>query len=81
MKRDKKGRFTKEDLCNDKYELRVSFPSFKTFFFILFLIIIFLPWTIIISRSKILEKIFHFLEDIMTQREEEETPKKNGIFY
>jgi len=80
MKRDKKGRFTKEDLCNDRYELRISFPSFKTFFFILFLIIIFLPWTIIISRSKILEKIFHFLEDIMTQREEE-TPKKNGIFH
>ena len=80
MKRDKKGRFTKENLCNDRYELRILFPSFKTFFFILFLIIIFLPWTIIISRRRILEKIFHFLEDIMTQREEE-TPKKNGIFY
>ena len=81
MKRDKKGRFTKEDLCNDRFELRISFPSFKNFFFIVFLIIIFLPWTIIISRCRIFEKIFHFFEDIMTRREEEETPKKNVIFY
>ena len=65
----------------DKYEFRIFFPSFKNFFFIVLLIIIFLPWTIIISRCKILEKIIHFFEDITTQREEEETPKKNGIFY
>ena len=81
MKRDKKGRFTKEDLSDDRYEFRIFFPSLKNFFFIVLLIIIFLPWTIIISRCKIFEKIFHFFEDIMTRREEEETPKKNGILY
>ena len=81
MKRDKKGRFTKADISDDRYEFKIFFPSFKNFFFIVLLIIIILPWTIIISRCRILEKIFHFFEDIMTQREEEETPKKNGIFY
>ena len=62
MKRDKKGRFTKEDLSDDRYEFRIFFPSLKNFFFILLLIIIFLPWTIIISRCKIFEKIFLFLK-------------------
>ena len=35
------------------------------------LIIIFLPWSVIISRIKIFEKIFHFFEDIMTEIKEE----------
>ena len=82
MKRDQKGRFTKEDFTNDSYEFRLILPSFKIFIFILLLILIFLSWTVIISRCKILIKIFHFFEEIMTQREEEEEPqKKNGIFY
>ena len=82
MKRDQKGRFTKEDFTNDSYEFRLILPSLKNFIFILLLILIFLPWTVIISRCKILIKIFHFFEEIMTQREEEEEPqKKNGIFY
>ena len=32
MKRDKKGRFTKEDLSDDRYEFRIFFPSLKNFF-------------------------------------------------
>ena len=81
MKRDKKGRFSKEDLSNDSYEFRLILPSFKNFIFILLIILVFLPWTVIISRCKFLEKIFHFFEKIMAQREEEEPQKKNGIFY
>ena len=81
MKRDQKGRFTKEDYSNDIYEFRLIFPSLKNFIFIIILILIFLPWSVIISRSKIFEKIFHFFEDIMTQIKEEEPQKKNGIFY
>ena len=81
MKRDQKGRFTKEDYSNDSYEFKLSIPSLKNFIFIIMLIIIFLPWSVIISRSKIFEKIFHFFEDIMTQIKEEEPQKKNGIFY
>ena len=81
MKRDPKGRFTKEDYSNDSYEFKLSIPSLKNFIFIILLIIIFLPWSVIISRIKIFEKIFHFFEDIMTEIKEEEPQKKNGIFY
>ena len=81
MKRGQKGRFAKEDFNNDSYEFRIIFPSLKNFIFIILLILIFLPWSVIISRSKIFEKIFHFFEDIMTQMKEEEPQKKNGIFY
>ena len=81
MKRDQKGRFTKEDHSNDSYEFKLSIPSLKNFIFIIMLIIIFLPWSVIISRIKIFEKIFHFFEDIMTEIKEEEPQKKNGIFY
>ena len=81
MKRDKKGRFTKEDFPNEKYEFKFCLPSFKNFIFIIFLIIIFLPWTVIISRCKLLEKIFQFFDNIMARIEDEESKKKNGIFY
>ena len=81
MERDKKGRFTKEDYSNDSYEFKLSLPSLKNFIFILLVILIFLPWSVIIIRSKIFEKIFYFFEDIMTQMKEEEPQKKNGIFY
>ena len=81
MKRDQKGRFTKEDYSNDSYEFKLSIPSLKNFIFIILLILIFLPWSVIISRIKIFEKIFHFFEDIMTEIKEEEPQKKNGIFY
>ena len=81
MKRDQKGRFAKEDFTNDSYEFRLIFPSLKNFIFIILLILIFLPWSVIISRSKIFEKISHFFEDIITQMKEEEPQKKNGIFY
>ena len=33
MKRDKKGRFTKEDISDDRYEFKILFPSFKNFFY------------------------------------------------
>ena len=81
MKRDQKGRFTKEDYSNDSYEFKLSIPSLKNFIFIIMLIIIFLLWSVIISRIKIFEKIFHFFENIMTEIKEEEPQKKNGIFY
>ena len=81
MKRDKKGRFTKEDFPNERYEFKFCLPSLKNFIFIILLIIIFLPWTVIISRFKLLEKIFQFFDDIVEIIEDEESPKKNGIFY
>ena len=81
MKGDQKGRFTKENYSNDSYEFKFALPTLKSFIFITLLILIFLPWSVIISRIKIFEKIFHFFEDIMTEIKEEEPHKKNGIFY
>ena len=81
MKRDQKGRFTKEDYSNDSYEFKFGLPTSKSFIFIILLILIFLPWSVIISKSRIFEKIFQFFEDIMTEIKEEEPQKKNGIFY
>ena len=81
MKRDPKGRFTKKDYSNESYEFKLALPSLKSFIFIILLILIFLPWSVIISRSKIFEKIFQFFEDIMIEIKEEEPQKKNGIFY
>ena len=65
MKRDQKGRFTKEDYSNDSYEFKLSIPSLKNFIFIILFIIIFLPLSVIILKIKIFEKILHFFEDIM----------------
>ena len=81
MKRDQKGRFTKEDYSNDSYEFKFALPTLKNFIFIILVILIFLPWSVIISKSRIFEKIFQFFEDIMTEIKEEEPQKKNGIFY
>ncbi len=81
MKRDKKGRFALNDYSEESYEFKFWLPSFKNFIFIIFLIIIFLPWSVIISRCKLLEKIFQFFDNIMARIEDEESPKKNGIFY
>ena len=76
MKRDKKGRFTKEDFPNERYEFKFCLPSLKNFIFIILLIIIFLLWTVIISRRKLLEKIFQLFDDIMARIEDEESQKR-----
>ena len=80
MKRDKKGRFAKEDYSNERYEVSLCFPSLKNFIIIILLAFILFTLAIIISRCKLLEKVFSFFDDIMTRRDEEESPKKNGIF-
>ena len=82
MKRDKKGRFTKDEGDDDeRFNLCVTLPSLKTILFFLISLIILLPWTVIFSRQKIFKKIFDFLELIMSKGEEEgETPKKMDYF-
>ena len=39
MKRDQKGRFTKEDYSNDSYEFKFALPTLKSFIFIILLIL------------------------------------------
>ena len=81
MKRDKKGRFSKEEDDKEGFNLNITLPSFKTILFWLFLLILLLSWTVIFAKFKIFKKVFDFFENIMSKGEEEETPKKNGLFY
>ena len=80
MKRDKNGRFSKEQ--NDGYKILLEIPSIKKMIYWLLFLIILLPWLVIGSRFNLITKIFDFLKKIMQkQNEEEEQPKKNGLFY
>ena len=81
MKRDKKGRFTSEADDKRGYSFTITFPSIKNLIFWIFIIIIVLPWALIFERSNIFQKILDFFENILLQKEETETSKKNGLFY
>ena len=82
MKRDKRGRFSKEENENEGYNLNLAFPSFRSLLCWLIIIVILLPWTVILARFNIFKKIYDFFEILMSKREgEEETSKKNGLFY
>ncbi len=81
MKRDQKGRFTSETEDNKGYKFTLTFPSIKSLIFWVFIIIFALPWAIIFERSNILQKLLNFFDNILVQREESETSKKNGLFY
>ena len=52
MKRDKNGRYTKED----GYSLCVSFPSIKKLVYWAFIFIAILPWLVISSRFNLIQK-------------------------
>ena len=81
MKRDKKGRFTSKVDDNKGYKFTLTFPSVKNLIFWVFILILVSPWAIILERSNILQKLLEFLENILIQKEESETSKKNGLFY
>ena len=78
--RDSKGRFTKKE---EENYLKLTIPSLKTIFSITFLIIMFMPWIIIVSRFHPFDRIEFIFEHIMglSTAEETDTPKKNGLFY
>ena len=81
MKRDKKGRFTLDADDNKGYKFTLTFPSVKNLIFWVFILILVSPWAIILERSNILQKLLEFFENILIQKEESETSKKNGLFY
>ena len=81
MKRDKKGRFASDADDNKGYKFTLTFPSVKNLIFWVFILILVSPWAIILERSNILQKLLEFLENILIQKEESETSKKNGLFY
>ena len=81
MKRDKKGRFTSDADDNKGYKFTLTFPSVKNLIFWVFILILVSPWAIILERSNILQKLLEFFENILIQKEESKTSKKNGLFY
>ena len=83
MKRDKKGRFTKEDsdYNNKGHKLSLTLFSLTSLIYYVFIFIIIMSWAIIHERSNALKKIFDLFEHILVPQEEAENPKKNGIFY
>ena len=77
--RDNMGRFAKQ---NEWYTINLVVPSFKKLIYWVLLIILLFPWIIIGGKFNIFQKIFQFFENIMEQKkDEQETPKKNRIFF
>ena len=81
MKRDARGIFSKENGKSGK--IVFNLPSFENEIFYILLMIIMIPWIIIISKIKIWDRIKEKLEELMalTAKSNEESSKKNGIFY
>ena len=77
MKRDKNGRYTKED----GYSLCVS-PSIKKLVYWAFIFIVILPWLVIGSKFNLIQKTFEIFEEMLLRSDENgETTKKSGLFY
>ena len=77
--RDGKGRFKKSD---DGITMNLSFPSLTRMIFLSLLLIIIFPWIVIVSKLELFGRIFSFFEAVMTKDNvEQESSKKNGLFY
>ena len=77
--RDKNGRFIKKE--EEGLKVNFSLPSMKTMICWIILFVIMLPWMEIVSKLKIFQKIFDFVESLMLMEKDAlETPKKNGLF-
>ena len=81
MKRDKKGRFAGKDDDNRGYQFTIAFPSIRNIIFWLLIIIIVSPWVLIFKRYNLLQKLLDFFENILIPKKEQESSKKNGLFY
>ena len=81
MKRDSRGKFCKAE--ERKGEIIVDLPSIANIIFYGVLIFIMLPWLVIISKFNVWQNIRNKIEELFAfpAQNNEETPKKNGIFY
>ena len=81
MKRDSRGKFCKAE--EKKGEIIVNLPSIENIIFYAVLIIIMLPWIVIISKFNMWQNIRNKIEELFAfpNQNNEEAPKKNGIFY
>ena len=81
MKRDSRGKFYKAEGRNG--EIIVDLSSITNIIFYGVLIFIMLPWLVIISKFNVWQNIRNKIEELFAfpAQNNEETPKKNGIFY
>ena len=62
--------------------MNLSLPSLTRMIFLSLLLIIIFPWIVIISKLELFGRIFSFFEAVMTKDNgEQESSKKNGLFY
>ena len=76
--RDGKGRFTKYK--DDGRKVYFLLPSIKSIAYWIFIFVIFLPWIAIGSKFHLLNNLFNLMDELMLKNEED-SPKKNGLFY
>ena len=81
MKRDEKGRFTKDEDDSKGYKFSLTFPSLTTLIYWIFIGVVILPWAIILEICNALKKISDLFDDLFAPKDDIETPKKNSIFY
>ena len=81
MKRDGKGRFTKDEDDSKGYKFSLTFPSLTTLIYQIFIGVIILLLGIIFERCNALKKISDLFDSVFAPNDDIETPKKNGIFY
>ena len=81
MKRDEKGRFTKDEDDSKGYKFSLTFPSLTTLIYWIFIGVVILPWAIILERCNALKKISDLFDGLFVPKDDNDTPKKNGIFY
>ena len=67
--RDNKGRFAKKE---EENYLRLAIPSLKTIFSITFIVFIFIPWMIIISKFHPFDRIELIFQQIIGLNSAEE---------
>ena len=79
MKRNKNGRFARDD---DWYNININFPSFKAIAFWGLIFIIILPWLYVLSKLNIFEKINSIFERLisLSSNDEKDSPKKTEYF-
>ena len=57
MKRDEKGRFTKDENDSKGCKFNLTFPSLTTLIYWIFIGVVILPWAIILERCNALKKL------------------------
>ena len=85
-KRDAKGRFSKNNDEDEKDNLILTIPTFKTIAKWISIILVLFPWIIIFSKFNIFQKLENIFDILYNERNEENTEnvengKKSGLFY